>query len=51
VYCCGPAISQWDRRAALERGEQPAPRFMETVLAALAAIGVPPKQIRRESYG
>lgn len=51
VYCCGPAISQWDRRAALERGAPPAPRFMETVLAALAAIGVPPKQIRRESYG
>jgi ferredoxin-NADP reductase len=51
VYCCGPAISQYDRQAARERGEQPAPRFMETVLAALSAIGVPSKQVRRESYG
>lgn len=51
VYCCGPAISQYDRQAARERGEQPTPRFLETVLAALTAIGVPPKQIHRESYG
>jgi hypothetical protein len=51
VYCCGPAISQYDRQAARERGTPPAPRFMETVLAALSAMGVPSKQIRRESYG
>lgn len=51
VYCCGPAISQYDRQAARERGEQPAPRFMETVMQALIALGVPPKQIHRESYG
>ncbi|MDX1948438.1 MAG: oxidoreductase [Pirellulaceae bacterium] len=51
VYCCGPGITKFDRDAARAKGEQPAPRFLESALAALAAIGVPPKQIHRESYG
>jgi hypothetical protein len=29
----------------------PAPRFLETVLESLGAIGVKPDQITRESYG
>lgn len=51
VYCCGPGITRWDREAAKARGEEPAPRFLETALAGLAAIGVPAKQVHRESYG
>jgi len=51
VYCCGPGITRFDREAARARGEEPAPRFLESSLAALAAIGVPAKQIHRESYG
>jgi 3-ketosteroid 9alpha-monooxygenase subunit B len=51
VYCCGPGITKFDKEAARARGEQPAPRFLESALAALQAIGVPPKQIHRESYG
>jgi 3-ketosteroid 9alpha-monooxygenase subunit B len=51
VYCCGPGITKFDREAARARGVEPAPRFLESALATLAAIGVPPKQIHRESYG
>ena len=51
VYACGPAISPWDKKAALASGGAPAPRFLETVLAALQAIGVKDEQIVYESYG
>jgi ferredoxin-NADP reductase len=51
VYACGPGIGPWERLAARERGEEPRPRFLETVLAALAELGVPRDRIRRESYG
>jgi ferredoxin-NADP reductase len=51
VFCCGPAISKYDRQAAKAAGIEPGPRFMETTLAALEAIGIDNKQIHRESYG
>jgi 3-ketosteroid 9alpha-monooxygenase subunit B len=51
VYACGPAISQWDRKAAREQGREPTARFMESVLAQLAEVGVPRERITRESYG
>jgi 3-ketosteroid 9alpha-monooxygenase subunit B len=51
VFCCGPGITKFDREMARAKGEEPAPRFLESSLAALAAIGIGPKQIHRESYG
>jgi hypothetical protein len=48
---CGPATSEWDRVAAREKGVAPVPRFMESVLASLTALGVKKDQITRESYG
>ncbi|MCI0571811.1 MAG: oxidoreductase [Myxococcaceae bacterium] len=51
VYACGPAILPWDRRAALEAGTSPTPRFMETVLGHLHTLGIHDKRIRRETYG
>jgi ferredoxin-NADP reductase len=51
VYLCGPGISKWDREAAREAGTAPQPRFIESVLASLRAIGVPDARIKRESYG
>jgi 3-ketosteroid 9alpha-monooxygenase subunit B len=51
VYLCGPGISKWDREAAREAGSAPQPRFIESVLASLRAIGVPDARIKRESYG
>src|SRR5438128_728263 len=51
VYVCGPGISKFDVAAAKERGETPQPRFLESVLADLATIGVPKDRIKREFYG
>lgn len=51
IYVCGPAITPWDRRAALETKTTAAPRFLESVLAHLHALGVPDKRIKREAYG
>ncbi len=51
VFACGPGIGPWERKAARERGEAPRPRFLETVVTALADLGVPRDRIRRESYG
>ena len=51
VYACGPPISNWDRQAAKEKGYEPTPRFLESVLSNLEAIGVPKSRIRKESYG
>jgi len=51
VYTCGPGLSNFDKQAARERGEEAQPRFLETVLAALKTIGVPPDREHHESYG
>ena len=51
VFACGPALSKWDRQAAKEQGEEPTPRFMETVVAGLETIGVPKQRLTTESYG
>ena len=51
VFTCGPGITKWDRQAAKEKGESPAPRFLESTLAALAELGVTKDRIHRESYG
>ena len=51
VYACGPAITPWDRRKALETRTTATPRFMETVIGLLHALGVGDKRIKREVYG
>ena len=51
VFSCGPGVGKFERLAARERGEEPQPRFLETALAALEALGVPDERIHRESYG
>jgi ferredoxin-NADP reductase len=51
VYACGPAITPWDRRKALETRTPATPRFMETVLGHLHALGIGDKRIKRETYG
>jgi len=51
VYVCGPGISKFDVAAAKEAGTQPQPRFLESVLADLKALGVPNDRIKREFYG
>jgi 3-ketosteroid 9alpha-monooxygenase subunit B len=50
-YVCGPGISKWDLEAAKHSGVAPTPRFLESVLDALTALGVPASRIKREFYG
>jgi 3-ketosteroid 9alpha-monooxygenase subunit B len=51
VYVCGPAITPWDRRKALETRTPATPRFLETVVGHLHTLGVHDKRIKREAYG
>ncbi len=51
AYVCGPAISIWDKREAAAKGEQPTPRFLETVITQLSGLGVSKDRIKHESYG
>jgi 3-ketosteroid 9alpha-monooxygenase subunit B len=51
IFTCGPGLSNFDKQMSRERGEEPQPRFLETVLAALKTIGVPPDREHHESYG
>jgi ferredoxin-NADP reductase len=51
VFACGPGVGKFERQAAKEKGEEPAPRFLETTLEALENHGVPDERIHRESYG
>jgi ferredoxin-NADP reductase len=51
VYSCGPAIGPFERKAAREKSEEPTPRFLESVLEALAELGLPKEREHHESYG
>lgn len=51
VFVCGPANSIHDKRAAKERGDTLSPRFFESVMGHLDALGVDPKRVKKESYG
>ncbi len=51
VYACGPAIGPFDRIAAREKGVEPQPKFLETVIKLLNELGIPGSRIKRESYG
>jgi 3-ketosteroid 9alpha-monooxygenase subunit B len=51
VFACGPAVGRFERQMAKEKGEEPKPRFMETVIETLSALGVPQERVHRESYG
>lgn len=51
VFSCGPGLTRWDKKAARERGEEPKPRFLETVKEILEGLGVPRTSIHTEAYG
>jgi 3-ketosteroid 9alpha-monooxygenase subunit B len=50
-YVCGPAISAWERRQALESRTQAQPRFLEATLGHLQTLGVDTRRVKRESWG
>lgn len=51
VYACGPANGPHERAAAQAKGSEPAPRFLESAVAALREAGFPADRIQLESYG
>ena len=51
VYCCGPGVLPWERKEARERGEEPAPKFVETMIQILHELGFDKRQIKQESWG
>jgi hypothetical protein len=44
-------LSPWERLAAKQKGEQPTPRFMESVQAIMKELGVGKDRFHYESYG
>ena len=50
-FACGPAVTVWEKRAAKAEGREPAPRFMESVHAAMQTLGVPKDHFREEAFG
>ncbi len=51
VYACGPGITPFERKAARQKGLEPPPRFLETVLALLHDLKVEKNRMHTESYG
>jgi ferredoxin-NADP reductase len=51
VYACGPAVTVWEKRVAKAEGLEPTPRFMESVMDALAQLHMPKDRIREEAFG
>jgi ferredoxin-NADP reductase len=49
-YVCGAGITKWDRLRAKERGTEPSPRFLESVLDMLEDLGVENDRIHKESW-
>jgi len=50
-FVCGPAVSTFERAASKEKGIDPTPRFLESVLSNLKTLGVQRDQMTYESYG
>jgi 3-ketosteroid 9alpha-monooxygenase subunit B len=51
VYLCGPALTRFERKAAKAKGEEPKPRFVDTMRALLFALNLPIDRLKMESYG
>lgn len=51
AYVCGPAITSWERRKAMESGTNATPRFLESALGLLRELGLTNDRIKREAYG
>lgn len=51
AYVCGPAITSWERRKALETKTNATPRFLESAIGLLHEVGLTNDRIKREAYG
>ena len=50
IYLCGSGITKWDRLAAKETGVEPAPKFIEGMMALLDEMGVSKGRLHKESW-
>lgn len=50
-YLCGPAITRWERVRAKQSGEAAPPRFIETMLHELEALGIAKDRVEKEAFG
>lgn len=50
-FACGPAVTKWQKKHALETGIALRPRFMEWVQEVIEELQVDKKQFKREIYG
>lgn len=51
VYACGAAITRWQKRHAEAKGEEPTPRFLESITEIVNGLGIDRKRFRKEIYG
>ncbi len=50
-FACGAAITKYQRDAAKQAGQEPQPRFMESVEVILHELGVPKAHLKKEEFG
>ena len=50
-FACGPAVTVWEKRSAKAENREPAPRFMESIHAAMHTLAVPKEHFREEAFG
>ncbi len=51
VYLCGPGLTRFERKAARAKGEEPKPRFIDSLHPVLFDLGLTKEQIKVEAYG
>ena len=51
VFACGPGVTAHEKAEGRRTGVTPKPRFLETTLEALRAIGLREEQLEYETYG
>jgi 3-ketosteroid 9alpha-monooxygenase subunit B len=51
VYACGAAVTKWDKERAKAAGQEPTPRFMESVNDIVKELGVQRSRYKKEVFG
>ena len=49
-FCCGSAVSAWQKKRHREKGTEPTPKFMDTLIPLLESMGVRKDRIFKESW-
>ena len=49
-FCCGAAVTAWEKKRHKAAGTEPKPKFMDSLLPTLEAMGVPKERVHKESW-